>query len=263
MKPTISIVGALLLTLLASSASSGSRAAPPAAQGAPPQADVSGRFLDASEASVLRAECFADLVLEDIASMRNTDPASFEHSMLSRFLPAHALAAQGKRDEVKHELERLRDDADARARLIAWKGLRQLAVQPDRAIAHKVQGVVIELHNQAGFGMIAAYEDGPARWISGQGAATIWEAPREIAEIDALIRALLRDSAPLAEAGAPSESRDRSVLPLDHVRATVLTYGGLHIAEANSASLHPGEPLTAPFSDSVKLVERIIRDQKP
>jgi len=103
---------------------------------------------------------------------------------------------EGKPQEAKADLRQLLNSPETRVRLWAWRALRDLGDKPDPNAADKVQGVVCELSNEAGVGTIAAYEDGRARWLGGQGGATIWEAPGSDPEIDKAVRDLLQAAAP-------------------------------------------------------------------
>src|ERR1044072_1875711 len=146
---------------------------------------------------------------------------------------------QGRPEEAKKDLRRVlaMPDPETRMLLWAWAGLRALGERPPAGVADKVQGVVCELHNEAGVGTIAAYADGRARWLGGKGAVTFWEAPGD-KEVDALVNDLLKSVEPLVKRAPAVEKRMATEIELEHFRVTILTFGGLHVIDVYGPDLH-------------------------
>ncbi|HET9209086.1 MAG TPA: hypothetical protein VFR03_01745 [Thermoanaerobaculia bacterium] len=201
----------------------------------------------------LRELFFADAPLEQSAGLagQGKQPAD---GAFGRLASAQAHVRQGQAEEARKDLKPLLDNPETRIRLLAWRALRDLGERPDPQSADTVRGVVCELSNQAGLGTLAVYEDGRARWLGGQGALTIWEAPGSNPEIAKGIQDLLQAAAPLVKSAPASPQHQSSGLERDHFRVTVLTYGGAHIAEAYGPAMDQAHLLTPSLRASTSVL---------
>jgi hypothetical protein len=125
-------------------------------------------------------------------------------------------------------------------------------------VGDEVQGVVCELHNEAGIGTLAAYADGRARWFGGQGAGSFWEAPGVDKEVDALIAELLKTVAPLVKRAPATETHMPTEVEMEHFRVTVLTFGGLHVLDVYGPDIDGKAAYLAPtLMASVNLLDAL------
>ena len=138
----------------------------------------------------LKELLFADDPLEKSAELGRGEKPPAE-ALFRGFTAAQSQVLAGKVEEAKKDLRQLLTNPETRIQLWAWRALRELGEKPDPKTGDQVQGVVCELSNEAGVGTLAVYADGRARWLGGQGAVTVWEAPGKDAEIDQGIRKLL------------------------------------------------------------------------
>ena len=204
---------------------------------------------------------FADQSLEEITQkVETTSPAPADDPS-SLFASALAESHKGKVEEAKKDLKRVLTipDGESRIRLWAWKALRELGERPPANVADEVHGVVCELHNEAGVGTIAAYSDGRARWLGGQGKVTVWEAPGSDAEISALIRKLLKSAEPLVKTTLASDKHKSSEPKLNYFRVSILTYGGIHIVEVFGPEIDEKHPIAPVFIGSVNLLDALSK----
>jgi hypothetical protein len=113
---------------------------------------------------------------------------------------------------------------EARLRLWAWHNLRQLGKYPSPDLARQVLGAVIEVPFEDRMDVLAAYADGSARYINHQGGMIVWDRMDET--ITPLVMNVIREAPPI---GAPQEDRLDDLVPVDQVRLSVLTPGGIHV----------------------------------
>ncbi len=182
---------------------------------------------------------------------------------LSEPLFASALAAsrQGNTDQAKNELKKILDipDGESRVQLWAWKALRDLGEKPPADIADQIQGVVCELHNDAGVGTIAAYVDGRARWQAGPDKMMVWDATGSDATIDRLIYDLIKASEPLVN-GAPLSAVHKTPEPeAEHFRVSILTFAGIRTVEVFGPDIVENHPVAPVLVSSGKLVDALAK----
>jgi hypothetical protein len=182
----------------------------------------------------LKVWLFADKPMEEIARHKEVNNPAQTDDPWHLFALALSVSREANIAEAKKNLRQvlMLPDVETRIRLLAWNALRTLGDKPDANIANEVQGVVLELHNEAGVGTVAAYVDGRARCLGGQGKVIIWEAPNSDAEISTLIKNFLRLAQPLVRRTPSFDRHNPSGPKLNYVRVSVLTYGGIHIADA-------------------------------
>lgn len=219
---------------------------------APPAASPTGDF---------KALFFADQSLEEITQkgpMANGGPADNPWSLFASALGA---SRKGKQEEARKDLKRVLagPEVETRIRLWAWKALRELGERPPANIADEVQGVVCELHNEAGVGTIAAYSDGRARWLGGQGKITVWEAPDSDAEIAGLIKDFLRSAEPLVKTATVLDRHKSSAPELNYFRVSILTYGGIHIVEVFGPDIDRQHAVAPVLIGSVNLLDALSK----
>ena len=209
-------------------------------------------------ATSLRELLFADDPLAKTAELgRGEKPAA--DSPFRGFAAAQAQLRAGKVEEAKKELRPLLTNPETRIQLWAWRALRELGEKPDPQTAARVQGVVCELSNEAGVGTIAVYADGRARWLGGQGAVTVWEAPGKDAGIDQGIRKLLGTGAPLVQSAPARDQHVEAALAKDHFRVSVLTFGGVHVVEAFGPDIDEAHALAPALLASTPVIQALAR----
>jgi hypothetical protein len=209
-----------------------------------------------SNTDVLKRWVFADVPLAEIvAAVPPRAPQENDTSPWRHFRQASIAAGRGDTAAARAELRAITTSPETRVQLLAWNALRKLGVQPELASAQVIRGVVIELHNEAGIGVLAAYEDGRARWLGGKGAAYIWDAPGEEPQITSLVSQLLSAAAPALAAAPAQPTHDSALVERDHVRLTVLTFGGTYIVNAYGPALDGRHVVTAPLLVSMQLLD--------
>lgn len=190
--------------------------------------------------AVLKNLLFTDEPLErHLESIKPGDPEANEEPWRS-FALALSHSKQGRAGEAKKVLRGVLSmpaAEETRVSLWTWTALRALGERPPPDVADKVQGVICELHNEAGVGTMAAYADGRARWIPGSGAGYIWDAPGTDKELDSLTADLLSAAEPLVKRAPAVEKRKLTGVEMEHFRITILTFGGLHIIDAYGPDL--------------------------
>lgn len=207
---------------------------------------------------------FADQSLEELLSMvESTQPAP-ANDPIALFASAVAAAKNNRTAEAKDHLKQVLAlrETESRIQLWAWKGLRKLGEQPPANIADTVQGVVCELHNEAGVGTLAAYADGRARWLGGKGAAVVWEVPGADAGIDTHIKKLLKAAEPLAKGASLSETHQTPEPKIEHFRVSILTYSGIRTVEVYGPSIEQDQPIAAVLVASVNLLD-LLQKKSP
>jgi hypothetical protein len=140
---------------------------------------------------------------------------------------------------------------ETRARLWAWTALRGTgALSPPPS---EVLGLVVEVPVESGYDVLAAYADGRVRFLGHRGQVIIREPPERA---DPTVTALLREAASLLD--LPAAPRDRDVpAPLDGVRLSALSSGGVHTGWVSWADLDPPAPHAALFAAATRLLEAI------
>jgi len=243
-------LGIVVVACLACNSKSGANAPANAGQNANPSA--SGDF---------KALFFADQSLQQITEMSKPTAAAGPNDPSSLFASALAASRQGKTDQAKNDLKKILDipDGESRVQLWAWRALRDLGDKPPADIADRIQGVVCELHNEAGVGTIAAYVDGRARWHGGQDKMIVWDAAGTDTEIDRHIYDLLKAAEPLVS-GAPFSNEHKTPEPAaEHFRVSILTFGGIRTVEVFGPEIVEDHPVAPVLESSVKLLDALSK----
>jgi len=213
--------------------------------------------------ALLKSLLFSDESLEELLAHTDKSSTGLEADPWLGFSQAVSHKKDGKTEEAKKDLRRVLSmpDPETRVLLSAWTALRALGERPRPEDADVVQGVVFELHNEAGIGTVAAYRDGRARFFGGKGAASFWEAPHSDKEMDALIEKFLKQAEPFVKKAPAVEKHNSVAVPLDHIRVTVLTFGGLHITDVYGPAIEDERHFAGPIlMTSVELLN-ILTDK--
>ena len=151
------------------------------------------------------------------------------------FDKARSAFRQGDDAEARRLWLAIADSADeSRNVLQAWHFLCSAGVAPPDATAKHVLGVVVEVAVPEGHDLLAAYEDGSARYLNYSGAAVVVDA--RVPAVDAPARELLAIGQALVEAIGPWEG-PLPDLPRGHSRLTMLTPLGPHFGQGPDAAL--------------------------
>jgi hypothetical protein len=203
---------------------------------------------------------FADQLLEEVLKRMEKRPSGSEANIpFSLWASSLAASQKGQLEEAKKYLKQVLaiPNTESRVRLWTWKALRDLGERPSPKVAAEVQGVICELHNEAGVGTIAAYSDGRTRWIGGQGAMTVWESPGTDLELNNRIRELLKSAEPLIRTAPATEKHKTPEPTLEHFRVSILTYAGIHTVEVFGPEIHEGHRMAPILLASVKLLNTL------
>ena len=199
---------------------------------------------------------------ETLKQFENYPPKSAASDPFSLWASSLAASQKGQLEEAKKYLKQvLATETESRVRLLTWKALRALGERPSPKVAAEVQGVICELHNEAGVGTIAAYADGRARWIGGQGAMTVWESPGANAELSAVIREFLKSAEPLIQMTPATDKHKTAEPEMDHFRVSILTYGGIHTVEMFGPEITEGHRMAPVLITGMKLLNTLQQNQ--
>jgi hypothetical protein len=260
---TLALTAALTLVLHSLACGGVQRpGAAPAPSPAPESVILSEDGLSPEGTAALKDLLFADEPIEKFLGHAKLDGAVANEEPWRSFALHVAHSKEGKVEEAKKDLRRVLalPDAETRILLSAWTALRAMGERPPRDVADEVRGVVCELHNEAGVGTIAAYEDGRARWLGGQGAGSFWEAPGD-KEVDSLIAELLKAAQPLVKRAPAVERREPSEVKREHFRVSVLTPGGIHVVDVYGPDIDGDARYLAPvLMASVNLLNAINKN---
>lgn len=237
---------------------------PPAPSPTPEAVILDENGLSPENSAFLKNLLFADEPIEKFLGHAKLDDASATEEPWRSFALHVAHSKEGKVEEAKKDLRRVLalPDAETRILLLTWAALRALGERPPRDVADKVQGVVCELHNEAGVGTLAAYADGRARWLGGKGAGNIWEAPGSVKEVDSAIAELLKAAEPLVKRSPAVERRDPTEVKMEHFRVTILTLGGIHVIDIYGPDVDGAARYVAPtLMASVGLINALDKNQ--
>jgi hypothetical protein len=209
----------------------------------------------------VKALFFADQSLQQISEIARPTGTAGTNDPWSLFASAQAASRQGNADQAKNDLKKILaiPNVESRVELWAWKALRELGERPPPDIADRVQGVVCELHNEAGVGTIAAYIDGRARWLGGKDKMIAWEAAGTDDQIDRHIYDLLTAAEPLV-IGAPLSNEHKTTEPAaEHFRISILTFGGIRTVEVFGPEIVEDHPVAPVLENSVKLLDALSK----
>lgn len=248
------LLGVLLLVLLLLVLASLACNSKPAANNTPASQN-------ASSSTDFKSLFFADQSLPQVTEMAKPGAPGGTNDPWSLFASALAASRKGNADQAKTDLKKILDipDGESRVQLWAWKALRDLGEKPPAEIADQIQGVVCELHNDAGVGTIAAYVDGRARWQSGPDKMMVWDAAGTDIAIDRLIYDLVKASEPLVNGAPLSEVHKTPEPTAEHFRVSILTFAGIRTVEVFGPDIVENHPVAPVLVNSGKLVDALAR----
>lgn len=201
----------------------------------------------------LRPWLFADMSLAELEK---------NSSQVEPWVSFHKAFVASQHDDAataRRELTTITKSSETRVQLLAWNALRGLGVRPDAKEAAIIRGVIAELHNEGGVGVVAAYDDGRARFLGGTSGGVIWESPGTDAEISRLIRAFLVAAEPIVHTLRPMSRHNATPVAMNYVRVTVLTFGGTYVADAYGPELDEHSQVTPSLIASTELLRALTR----
>lgn len=245
---TLTVVLTLVLHSLASGNIQQQRGAPPAPSPTPKTVIRGGENGLSPESTLFKNLLFADESIEKFLGHAKLDGTVANEEPWRSFALHVAHSKEGKVEEAKKDLKRVLalPDAETRILLLAWTALRALGERPPRDVADKVLGVICELHGDVGVGTLAAYADGRVRWVGGQRAGGIWDAPGSSKEMDSAIAEVLKSAGPLVNRARAVERHDSTEVKMDHFRVTILTPGGIHVIDVYGPDIDNAAHYLAP-----------------
>ena len=154
-------------------------------------------------------------------------------------------------------LQKLAADADAesRVRLVAYTMLMNRGVKPQQ---RELLGVVIEVGLEGGLDVLAAYDDGTARYINQTGAMIIWEAPTSAS--NALLDRLFAESEVVVGKIGPWDKPRLSQPSNGEVRLNFLVSDGLYFGQGPFDVL-ANDPMGGPVIDAATKLMVFLTEQ--
>jgi hypothetical protein len=135
--------------------------------------------------------------------------------------------------------------------------LRKLGEKLPPNLSKEVVGVVLEVPVDAWVDTLAAYSDGRARYLHGKGGVIANEAlddPRFKSLVEDVIKAAkpLVEKAPVFDKHQPPKS--------DVIRVSILTYGGIHVIEAQESDIMGNHPMLPIFNAGMRLFVTLLEE---
>jgi len=166
-------------------------------------------------------------------------------------------------DPSDETLQKIVDDdgVESRYKIIA----SNMSVATRKAAAdRRIFGVIVEVGMDEGLDVLAAYEDGTARYINYSEKLIVWDA--RTSESDEIIADLFSVARPLVDMIGPWNGERREPPTPGNARLTFLVSNGLYFGEGPFNALH-ADALGGPVIDgAVKLMTFLIenaKDQSP
>jgi len=182
----------------------------------------------------IRDTLYGDYPLTD---WPGSNSAALNHEPWSIFVQARDVLNEGHKDEAIRLWQQITEmpNLESRHYVQAWHFLRQQGIQPPPEKARTVYGVVAEVPVKTGIDLLAAYQDGSARYYNYTGAGVIWEHPDS--SLEEPIKALLLVRQKVAEQIGPWQGV-RPPLPEGQTRITMLTPNGLYFGQGKFEQLN-------------------------
>lgn len=211
--------------------------------------------------AVIKNLLFADVMLDELMRQPTAETPDSDKELNRSLTQAVEDVRRGRTAEAKRKLKQVlsRPNLETRVGLVAWNTLRKLGERPPPGVAARVQGVVMELHNEAGVGTLAAYADGRVRFIGGQGKISILELPSDDPDIGPFVKDFLQSAEPIVRRAPAAERRRPGEPPLDHFRVSVLTYGGIHVVEVFGPGVTAEHVAGPVLYTGSRLVEAVLK----
>ncbi len=198
------------------------------------------------------AALYGDLPWESWPQKAGGEPAA------ELFEAARAATASGRASAAEESLRLILalPDIETRLRLQAHHFLRELGVSPDPKDALRVLSVVVEVGVPRGREIIAAYEDGTARYLNAGGGGVFWDRPDD--SLSEPTAALLAAGVAVVAHIGPWEGVRPRVPPEGYARVAMLTPRGLHFGEGPFQVL-AGDPMAGPIvAAAFNLMEALV-----
>jgi hypothetical protein len=194
-------------------------------------------------APAIRDALFGDMPFSEWPRAAPTLPQEVEPWL--SFVHAREQFDAGDEAAAKEALRRIlkMPDLESRHYLQAWHFLRGMGEEPPTGEAKKIYGVVVEVPQEDGLDIVAAYLDHTARYFNYSGAAVIWERPDD--SLDLTIDELLEAGRVVAEQIGPWQDERPPAPPAGQARINLLVPSGLHFGEGPFEALS-SDPLGGP-----------------
>jgi hypothetical protein len=151
----------------------------------------------------------------------------------------------------------LDEDAESRCRLQAWHFLRQAGQEVPNGEAKHVLGAIIEAPVAGSHDVLAAYEDGSARYLNYSGKVVIWDERANQDVLDA-IRGWLAVASVIANHAGPWTDLGFPPLPAGNMRIMALTPSGPHFGQGPSDALLQDEIALRFQEAATRLLTKIL-----
>lgn len=201
------------------------------------------QFKNEKPEPAIRDALFGDMPFQEWPRAGSTPQPEVEPWL--SFVQAREQLDAGDEAAARQTLRRILEmpELESRHYLQAWHFLRGLGEQPSTGEAKKIHGVVVEVPQEDGLDIVAAYLDHTARYFNYSGAAVIWERPDD--SLDQTIDALLEAGRVVAEKIGPWEDKRPPAPRQGQARINLLVPSGLHFGEGPFEAL-ASDPLGGP-----------------
>lgn len=152
-------------------------------------------------------------------------------------------------------LEKMANDEanEGRVRVIAFNRLRELGQNPP---PKKLFGVIVEVPQEEGLDVLAAFSEGGVRYINYSGAMAIFEGSGN--PVEKLAKEMIASAQLIVDQIGPWEKKRLPPPDLGKVRITMLVSDGLYFGEGPFETLGR-DPLAGPVLDkATQLFQRVI-----
>lgn len=146
-------------------------------------------------------------------------------------------------------------DAESRTRLLACTMLMNMGVKPEQK---QLLGVVIEVGMKDGLDVLAAYDDGTARYINHAGSMVVWEAPTSASNV--LLDRLFAESEVVVGKIGPWDKPRLSEPGNGDIRLNFLVSDGLYFGQGPFDVLS-NDPMGGPVIDAATKLMMFLTDQ--
>jgi hypothetical protein len=210
-------------------------------------------------AGILRQSIYGDVPLEQWGP---PSPAERSGEPWASFEQAQRLAQAGQPAEAVAIWRQiaLTDGVESRVALQAWHFVRQAGHNPPEELASVLLGAVAEVPVKRSHDVLAAYQDGTARYLNHAGGAVIRE-DREPA-IQAAIDDWLALAQGLARAlGTSWTEPSLPPLPAGHLRVLMLTPSGPRFGQGPEADMG-NEPAVSRFLSPATVLMQLLTSRR-
>lgn len=202
----------------------------------------------------LRDTLFGDLPLSEWPS----DPSSAGGEPWASFVAARRAFESNDAAAAVASLRRVLSTPrlEARHYLQAWRHLRAAGETPAQEEEKHLLGVVVEVAMPDGLDLLAAYEDGTARYYNYSGAGIVWDRPDD--SLDPAVSALLEAGRTLVTQIGPWEGERPPAPQGSDVRVSLLTPSGLHFGQGSFDALASDQLGGPVIAAATRLMQELI-----